>query len=176
MAIRRRLLSDLFTCVVTKKLTLVETITPRYNRHEFQGTRPFRKLFGDEDQDNIPTRFFILTDDRDDFFIDGFLSWRNESKGKLGRPKYHLYYSGNDLTEAMRIGDRMFLVRLIDGKCLVAIVPDASTINAQLRWLFVFSDENRNDSQFREFSNNSSPKLDFAARYILNKLYIDFEV
>lgn len=173
MAIRRRLLSDLFTGVVTKKLTLVETISPRSNRHEFQGTRPFRKLFGDEDQDNIPTRFIILTDDKDDFFIDGFLSWSNESKGKLGPPKYHLYYSGNDLTEAMRIGDRMFLVRLIDGKFFVLIVPDASTIHAQLVWLFGFSDENGNDSQFREFSNNNSPKLDFAARFILNKLYID---
>jgi hypothetical protein len=174
MAIRRRLLSDLFTGVVTKKLTLVETITPRSNRHGFQGTRPFRKLFGDEEQDNIPTRFIILTDDKDDFFIDGFLSWINESKNKLGPPKYHLYYSGNDLTEAMRIGERMFLVRQIDGIFLVVIVPDASTINAQLRWLFGFSDENGNDSQFRAFSNNNSPKLDFAARYILNKLYIDF--
>ena len=174
MAIRHRLLSDLFTGIVTKKLTLVETITPRSNRHEFQGTRLFQKLFGEEDQDNIPTRFIILTDDKDDFFIDGFLSWSNESKGTLGHPKYHLYYIGNDLTEAMRLGDRMFLLRLIDGKFFVVVVPDASTIHAQLVWLFGFFDENGNDSQFRDFSNNSSPKLDFAARYILNKLYIDF--
>ena len=168
------LLSELFTGAISNRLSFLANETQKPYHGVFLEPHAFRDLLGDEDHDNIPTRIIILTDDKDDFFIDGFLSWSNVSKGKQGPPKYHLYYSGNDLTEAMRIGDRMFLVRLIDGKFLVVIVPDASTINAQLRWLFGFFDENGNDSQFREFSKNSSPKLDFAARYILNKLAIDF--
>lgn len=168
-------LSELFTGAISKRLSFLADETQKPNQGAFLEPHVFRDLLGDKDQDNIPTRFFILTDDRDDFFIDCFLFWRNESKGKPSPPKNHLYYSGNDLTQAMRIGDRMFLARLIDGKYLVMIVPDASTINSQLRWLFGFLDENGNEPQFREFSNNNSPKLDFAARFILNKLHIDFE-
>ena len=43
------MLSDLFVGVVAKQLTLVETITPKSNQHEFQGTRPLRRLLGDEE-------------------------------------------------------------------------------------------------------------------------------
>ena len=30
-----------------KRLTLVETITEKSNQHEFQGTRPLRRLLGE---------------------------------------------------------------------------------------------------------------------------------
>lgn len=175
MTIRRGLLSDLFTGVVTKKLTLVETITPRSNQHEFQGTRPFRKLFGDEDHRNIPTRFILLSGENDGMTEDGFVSWSNVRKGKPRAPEYHLYYSGNTVTEAMKTGDVMFLARRPDGRILVVVVPGESTIDLQLRWLFGIEEEPGDEAEFRNVSRDAAPMLDFTARYILDELGIEFE-
>jgi hypothetical protein len=172
---RRGLLSDLFTGVVSKRLTLVETVTPRSNQHEFQGTRPFRNLLGDEDQRNIPTRFLMLSDEREGIAVDGFVSWSNVRKGKPRAPEYHLYYSGNDVTKTMLPGDVMFLARRPNGIILVIIVPGESTLDAQLRWLFGLESEPGDEASFRELTSDHAPKLDFAARYILDELGIEFE-
>jgi hypothetical protein len=172
---RRGLLSDLFTGVVSKRLTLVETITPRSNQHEFQGTRPFRDLLGDEDRRNIPTRFVMLSDDQEGVTVDGFVSWSNVRKNKPRAPEYHLYYSGNEVTEAMRPGDVMFLARRQDGQILVVVVPQESTLDAQLRWLFGLEEAPGDAAQFRHFARDHAPKLDFAARYILEELGIELD-
>ncbi len=55
------MLSDLFAGVVAKRLTLVETITEKSNQHEFQGTRPLKRLLGEEDRRGIPSRFIWLS-------------------------------------------------------------------------------------------------------------------
>ena len=72
---RRGMLSDLFVGVVAKQLTLVETITPKSNQHEFQGTRPLRRLLGDEDRRQIETRFLSISGEQEAFSEDGFMSW-----------------------------------------------------------------------------------------------------
>ena len=172
---RRGLLSDLFTGVVSKRLTLVETVTPRSNQHEFQGTRPFRDLFGDEDQRQIPTRFVLLSEEQEGVSVDGFVSWSNVRKDKPHATEYHLYYCVNAVTEAMRQGDVMFLARRPDSRILVVIVPRESTLDSQLRWLFGLNEEPGDQAQFREVSRDHAPKLDFAARYILDELGIEVE-
>jgi hypothetical protein len=172
---RRGFLSDLFTGVVSKRLTLVETVTPFSRQHEFQGIKTFRKLFGDEDQRQIPTRFVLLSEEQEGVSVDGFVSWSNVRKGKPRAPEYHLYYSGNVVTEVMRPGDVMFLARRPDGHILVVIVPGEGTFDAQIRWLFGLDEEPGDQAQFREVSRDHAPKLDFAARYILNELGIEVE-
>lgn len=136
MTIRRGLLSDLFTGVVAKKLTLVETVTRRSNQHEFQGTKPFRNLFGEDDQRQIPTRFVWLSGEQEGMSEDGFVSWSNVRKGKPRAAEYHLYYSGNAVTEAMQVDDTIFLARRPDGSIMIIIAPGDSTVDSQLRWLF----------------------------------------
>ena len=78
---RRGMLSDLFVGVVAKRLTLVETITPHSNQHQFQGTRPLRCLLGDEDRRGISTRFIFLSGEQDAVPADGFMSWSDVRKG-----------------------------------------------------------------------------------------------
>lgn len=175
MTMRRGFLSDLFTGVVSKRLTLVETVSSQSNQHEFQGTRPFRNLLGEEDQRNIPTRFILLSGEQEGVTVDGFLSWSNVRKGKPRAPEYHLYYSGNAVTEAMRPGDVMFLARRPDGQILIVIVPGEGTFDAQIRWLFGLDEERGDEAQFREVSHDHAPKLDFAAHYILDELGIEVE-
>lgn len=170
---RRGMLSDLFAGVVSKRLTLVETITPRSNQHEFQGTRPLRRLLGDEDRRQIATRFLSISGEQEGFSEDGFMSWSNVRKGKPRAAEYHLYYSSNAVTEMMQPGDRLFLALQRDGTML-AIVTTSATIENQLMWLFGLEEQEEFAFTYQEIGEGSA-ELDFAARYILEELGIEPE-
>ena len=171
---RRGMLSDLFVGVVAKQLTLVETITERSNQHEFQGTRPLRRLMGDEDRRGIPTRFIWISGEQEALAEDGFMSWSNVRKGKPRAPEYHLYYSGNSVTEMMRPGDMLFLALQRDGSVLVVITP-VGTVQNQLMWLFGLGEQPELGFTYQEISADQSAEIDFAARYILDELGIEPE-
>ncbi|WP_421839700.1 type II restriction endonuclease [Novosphingobium sp.] len=170
---RRGMLSDLFVGVVSKRLTLVETITPKSNQHEFQGTRPLRRLLGDEDRRQITTRFLLISGEQEGFSEDGFMSWSNVRKGKPRAAEYHLYYSSNAVTEMMQPGDRLFLALQRDGTML-AIVTASATIENQLVWLFGLEEQEEFAFTYQEIGDDSA-ELDFAARYILEELGIEPE-
>lgn len=171
---RRGMLSDLFTGVVAKRLTLVETITPKSNQHEFQGTRPLRRLLGDEDRRGIPTRFIWISGEQEALSEDGFMSWSNVRKGKPRAAEYHLYYSGNAVTELMQPGDMLFLALQRDGSLLVVVTP-AGTLQNQLVWLFGLEEQTEFGFTFQEIDDAHNAELDFAARYILDELGIEPE-
>lgn len=172
-AYRRGMLSDLFEGVVVKKLTAVETITPTSNQHEIQGTKPLRRMFGDAERRQIPTRFVWLGEDQDGFSEEGFVSWSNVRKGKPRAPEYHLYYSGNDVTEAMKPGDSMFLALRPDGSAMMIVTPAESTIQNQLLWLFGIDHQPEFGFEFKDITD--STEIDFAARFILDELGIEIE-
>ncbi|WP_309752364.1 type II restriction endonuclease [Novosphingobium sp.] len=167
------MLSDLFVGVVSKRLTLVETITPESNQHEFQGTRPLRHLFGDEDRRQIATRFLYISGEQEAFSEDGFMSWSNVRKGKPRAAEYHLYYSTNAVTEMMQPGDHLFLALQLDG-AMLAIVTSSATIQNQLFWLFGLEEQEEFAFTYQEIGEGSA-ELDFAARYILEELGIEPE-
>jgi len=168
------MLSDLFTGVVAKKLTLVETITEKSNQHEFQGTRPLRRLLGEDDRRGIPTHFIWISGEQEALAEDGFMSWSNVRKGKPRAAEYHLYYSGNTVTELMQPGDMLFLALQRDGSILVVITP-SGTIQNQLVWLFGIEEQAEFGFTFQEIDGNNNAELDFAARYILDELGIEPE-
>ena len=172
---RRGVLSDLFVGVVAKTLTLVETITPTSNQHEFQGTQPLKALFGLEDRRGIPTRFIWMSGELDALSDDGFLSWSNVRKGKPRAPEYHLYYSTNAVTELMQPGDGLFIALQRDGAALAIVTPADSTIQSQLLWLFGLGDQPTFGFAIKTIETDSSAELDFAARYILDELGIEPE-
>ncbi len=175
MAIKRGLLSDLFLGVVAKQLTLVETVTPSSNQHEFQGTRPLKQLFGLEDRRRIETRFIWLSEEQAALSEDGFMSWSNVRKGKPRSAEFHLYYSGNAVTEAMQPGDTMFLALRPEGQAMVIIAPAESTMQSQLLWLFGISEQATFGFAYRDITHDETAQLDFAARYILDELGIEPE-
>lgn len=172
---QRGLLSDLFEGVVAKRLTLVETITEKSNQHEFQGTKPLRQLLGSEDRRGISTRFIWLSREQEAVSEDGFMSWSNVRKGKPRAAEFHLYYSGNAVTELMEAGDTLFLALLRDSTLLAIVTPSAGTIESQLRWLFDLEAQPEFGFTFRQIEGDRSAELDFAARYILDELGIDPE-
>lgn len=173
--VRQGLLSELFEGVVAKTLTLVETVSAKSNQHEFQGIKPFRQLFGGEDRRRIETRFIALSDDQESRAEAGFMSWSNVRKGKPRAPEFHLYYSGNAVTEAMKPGDTLFLALQRDGAVLAIVTPGESTAQSQLLWLFGLSDQARIDFEFRDIAQDQNQTLGFAARYVLDELGIEVE-
>lgn len=173
--IRHGYLSDLFAGVVAKTLTLVETVGNGSNQHEFQGTKPFKSLLGTEDRRGIPTRFVWLAEEQTALTEDGFISWSNVRKGKPRAPEFHLYYSGNAVTEAMKPGDTAFVALQQSGDALVIVAPAETTMQNQLRWLFGIPQQNQFFEEYRDIGHDRQAELDFAARYILDELGIEFE-
>jgi hypothetical protein len=169
------MLSDLFVGVVSKRLTLVETITERSHQHEFQGTRPLRSLLGEDDRHGIGARFIWLSDDEEPLAEGGFMSWSDVRKGKPRAPEFHLYYSSNVITERMQAGDTLFLALHQDGSLLAIVTPSASTIHSQLRWMFSLPDEPTEGFSLQKIGGAHNHELDFATRYILEELGIEPE-
>lgn len=172
---RRGMLSDLFAGVVAKRLTLVETVTERSNQHEIQGTKPLRSLLGEDDRRKIPTRFIWVSDGQEALSEEGFMSWSDVRKGKPRAAEFHLYYSGNSVTERMREGDQLFLALQRDDSLLVIVTPAASTIQNQLLWLFSLPQQPDPVFSLQKIDEKHSVELDFATRYILEELGIEPE-
>lgn len=57
---KRGHLSELFSGIVMKRLSTVETAPQSSNQHEFNGSAALRRLLGDDDRKNIETRFLFL--------------------------------------------------------------------------------------------------------------------
>ena len=167
------MLSDLFVGVVAKRLTLVETVTERSNQHEIQGTLPLRKLLGEDDRRKIPTRFIWLSDEQEALSDNGFMSWSDVRKGKPRAAEFHLYYSGNVVTERMEEGEVLFLALQRDGSLLVIVTPAASTIQNQLLWLFSLPQQPEFGFSLQEVDEAHNVELDFATRYILDELGVE---
>ena len=82
IGIRKGFLAKIFTGVVAKRLTFVETITHRSNQHEIQGVKALRVLFGEQDRKEIPATFIWITREQEAMSDFGFISWSNVRKGK----------------------------------------------------------------------------------------------
>ncbi|NBW11597.1 MAG: restriction endonuclease [Caulobacteraceae bacterium] len=169
---RRGMLSSLFVGAVAKRLTLVETITARSNQHEFQGVKALRELLGDDDRKGVTTRFVWLSDEAGSLSDDGFASWSNVRKGKPRAAEYHLYYSGNSVTELMKAGDLLVIALRQDGTLMVIVAPADGTAQNQILWLFGLEAPETGFS-LQRVAGAHDAELGFAARYVLDELEIE---
>ena len=183
--VRKGFLAKIFTGVVAKRLTLVETITEKSNQHEFQGVKPLRVLFGEQDRREIPTTFIWMTKEQEAMSDSGSISWSNVRKGKPRPAEYHLYYSSNAITKAMNVDDVAFIALKPDNEALVIVVPAGSGILQQLYWLFgidyqeqlhMLEADGETAATFVDYSNETASDLDFAARFVLDELGIEFDI
>lgn len=172
---KRGQLADYFDGVGAKRLSVVDTDPERSNQHEIGTTRKMRELFlGEQHQERSPTIYIWLGDDQDAFSI---LSWSNHYDSRIDdknrSSEWRLYYPSNPVTDAMKPGDTLFLAKDKEGKRWFIVVPENSTSEQQLFWLFGLRPEGRSFVA-RDFTN-TEPELDFAARYILDEIGIEFE-
>ena len=172
---RRGQLRDYFAGVGVKRLTAVDTDRQSSNQHEIGTTRDMRRQFlGDAERQQFHVRYIWLGKDQDGFTAEGTATHYDTRAQKPSRsPEWRLYYPSNPVTEAMREDDTLFLAMTRHQLLYFIVVSEGSTSERQLSWLFDLRPEGRSFVS-REVADDG-PELDFAARFILDEIGIEFE-
>ncbi len=130
---------------------------------------------GEDDRKGIPTRFIWLGEEQEALSEDSTISWYDSRRRHPTRSEYRLYYPSNPVTEMMQKDDSFFIALRPEGDAMAIVTPTGSTMQNQLVWLFGLNEQPDFEFTFQPIRDNSDNKLDFAARYILDELGIDFE-
>jgi hypothetical protein len=172
--IKRGQLSDYFEGVGVKRLSAVDAEPKTSNQHEVGTTKKMRDDFlGETHQQKFPAIYIWLGGDQEGFTEE---SWATHYDARLNKPRaaeWRLYYPSNPVTEAMKAGDTLFLAKDQGGVLWFIVAPEGSTSEQQLFWLFGLRPEGKSFVS-REFSDKE-PELDFAARFILDEIGVEFE-
>ena len=167
-------LADHFVGVGVKRLTDVDANPKKSNQHEINTTKEMRRDFlGESDKKRFPAVYIWLGEDQDRITVEGRATHYDTRINQVGRTEWRLYYPSNRVTKAMNAGDTLFLARDRADLLLFIVAPQGSTSERQLFWLFGLEPQGETFVS-REFIA-AEPELDFAARYILDELGIEFE-
>ena len=172
---RRGQLRDQFAGVGVKRLTAVDAEPKRSNQHEVGTTQGMRQQFLGEARCEFPTYYVWFGGEQEGFRAQGTATHYDAREMQPHRAaEWRLYYRANQVTEAMQEGDTLFLALTTDRRLLYFIVaPEGSTSERQLSWLFGLQPSGPSFVS-REFAHHVR-ELDFAARYILDEIGIEFE-
>ena len=172
--LKRGQLSDYFEGVGVKRLSAVDAEPKTSNQHEVGTTTKMRDDYlGENHQERFPAIYIWLGGDQEGFTEE---SWATHYDARLNKPRaaeWRLYYPSNPVTEAMKAGDTLFLAKDQGGVLWFIVAPEGSTSEQQLFWLFGLRPEGKSFVS-REFSDEE-PELDFAARFILDEIGVEFE-
>jgi len=172
---KRGQLSDHFEGVGVKRLSAVDAEPKTSNQHEVGTTKTMRDDFlGEIHQQRFPAIYIWLGGDQEGFTEE---SWATHYDARIKKEdraaEWRLYYPSNPVTEAMKAGDTLFLAKDQGGVLWFIVAPEGSTSEQQLFWLFGLRPEGKSFVS-REFSDEG-PELDFAARFILDEIGVEFE-
>jgi hypothetical protein len=162
-------LASIVSGVAVKRLVAVEALPSDSNQHEFNGVRALQELFG-SDRARFETRFvYFGSDDQDVVRASGFVTWYDARENHPARSEYRLYFPTTAASERIREGDIAYILRLADGRVLIAFTADGSTAERQLAWLFDLETPDRGLS----VKQVASIDVGFSAREILDELGIE---
>ena len=171
---RRGQLRDYFAGVGVKRLSAVDAEPGRSNQHEVGTTSDMRRQFLGEVKHQFPVSYVWLGREQDGFSVQGTVTHYDAREMKAHRsPEWRLYYPSNRVTDVMQEGDTLFLALTNDRFLYFTVAPEGSTSERQLSWLFGLHPTGRNFVS-REVTDDE-PELDFAARFILDEIGIEFE-
>lgn len=172
---KRGQLSDYFEGVGVKRLSAVDARPDSSNQHEIGTNRQMRENFLGYDKRSFPAVYVWLGGDQDGFSIEEWATYYDcREKDETRGPEWRLYYPSSPVTEAMNEGDTLFLAKQVDGPLWFIVVPRGSTSEQQIAWLFGVKPERGTSFVYKELKD-SGPELDFAARFILDEIGIEFE-
>lgn len=175
MAIRRGHLGDYFEGVGVKRLSAVDANPKRSNQHEVGTTAEMRRDFLGAEQNTRFNAIYVWLGEEQEGFSE--VGWATHYDARANDPnrsaEWRLYYPANPITEAMSEGDTLFLAKHKDGTLWFIVAPQGSTSEQQLFWLFGVRPQG--PSFVSRGVSENEPGLDFAARFILEELGIEFE-
>ena len=172
---RRGELCDYFAGVGVKRLSAVDADSSRSNQHEVGTTRAMREHFlGQTQHQEYKVLYVWLGDDENVFSVESVAThYDARVRQKHRSPEWRLYYPSNQVTEAMREGDTLFLAMHREGHLYFIVAEAGSTSEQQLIWLFDIQPKGRIFVS-KEISSDEQ-ELNFSARYILEEIGVEFE-
>lgn len=172
---KRGLLTDYFLGAGVKILSTVDTDPDSSNQHEIGTTKKMRDDFlGQTQNEKFTTLYIWLGEEQDALTETGSATHYDARLNHPKRSEWRLYYKSNAVTGRMQAGDTLFLARHSNGTLLFIVTPRHSTSEQQLLWLFGLHQPAGNSFVSHKITDEAPP-LDFAARYILDELGLEFE-
>lgn len=169
-------LSEYFEGVGVKRLSAVDANPERSNQHEVGTTPEMRQFLGENHQQRFVANYVWLGDEQEGFScLDFATHYDTRLNQPHRRPEWRLYYTSNAVTEIMQEGDTLFVAKRPGDELLFIVVPAGSTIENQLLWLFGFDSQPSLKFAAQQYSGHNDSALDFAARFVLDELGIEFE-
>lgn len=169
-------LSAYFDGVAVKRLSRVDANPNASNQHEVGTTPKMREFLGENQKQKFDANYIWLGDEQEGFSSPEFATHYDTRLNRPDRaPEWRLYYSSNPVTDMMQEGDTLFLAKRPGGSLLFIVVPADSTIGNQLLWLFGFDSQPSLKFAAQTYSGDNDATLDFAARFVLDELGIEFE-
>ncbi len=170
------LLSEYFAGVAVKRLSQVDADPRVSNQHEVGTTREMRAFLGENQQQKFDVNYIWLGEEQEGFAASGWATHYDTRLNQRDRsPEWRLYYETNAVTAVMQEGDTLFLALRPDATLLFIVVRAGSTIENQLLWLFGFDTQPGLKFVTQTYDGENDSALDFAARFILDELGIEFE-
>lgn len=169
-------LSQYFTGIAAKRLSVVETDPDTSNQHEFNGSRPMVSLFGTgEAKLRFDCTFMYFDDEEKTATAEGFLTWYDSRANQPHRSaEYRLYFNGNTVIELASAGDLLVIGKRPDGRVLALIVKKDTTVERQVLWLFGIEESNDRFT-VNSMQGDANRHIGFAERTILETLGIETE-
>lgn len=169
-------LRDHFIGAGVKRLSAVDTNPAKSNQHEIGTNRDMLRFLGESHRQQYQVLYIWLGGDQDGFSAEGVATHYDTRINKNHRmAEWRLYYPSNAVTGTMKEGDTLFLAKHDDGQLFFIVTPEGSTSEHQLLWLFGLKPPIPGGPFVsREFPEDGS-ELDFAARYILDEIGVEFE-
>jgi hypothetical protein len=169
-------LSEYFEGVAVKRLSAVDANPKKSNQHEIGTTRDMRRFLGENHQQKFEASYIWLGDEQEGISCPDFATHYDTRLNKPDRsPEWRLYYTSNAVTEIMQEGDTLFLAKRPGNMLLFIVVHAGSTIENQLLWLFGFDSQPGFTFAAQQYVGDNDSTLDFAARFVLDELGIEFE-
>lgn len=168
-------LSEFFSSVGIKTLSAVEADLVRSNQHEFNGVEALKKLFGKAaGKQRYYSKFIYLIDDDDSEPIvsEGMLTWYDAREANPTRSEHRLYFPTTEVSSKAGPGDTMVIGLRQDGSVVVVVAEAGSTVANQLKWLFGFSDSEKEGFSIKAEAESDYVKLEFASKLILEQIGI----
>ena len=166
-------LSQYFKGVAVKTLSAVEADMSISNQHEYNVTKPLKKIFGLHER-KFAARFAYLSDiDEEALTDDGSLTLYDSRKNQPHRsPEFRMYFTATTVSFSATAGDELFIALKPDDTVLVIVAAGGSTIASQLRWLFGLCDAGHMEFSVRDVLESEQDRISFATRFVLEQIGI----
>ncbi len=173
---RKGYLSEYFTGVVAKRLSVVEAHPERSNQHEFNGVEELKALLGLEKLKDQPTRFVWFGYENEGFSEDSSVTWYDARERHPKRTEHRLYFRSNPVMEHASAEDLLIITRRPSDELMIIVVAKGSAEENRLAWLFGLSAQEIGAGfTYQDLENSDDQQVGFAARFILEELGMRIE-